>query len=369
MLGRTLLLMAALLVVPSTAVVAQTATSTSLEEAQQRVEAVAEELDAAKSRAEDARLELDRVEQRLAEAEEAVNEVARELQHQRERVDRAAKRLEQLEARAREIRRAFENRAVSLFKSGGTPSLELLLASGDVQEAVDRSAYVRVLTSGQTATLESVETSRVAVAEQRRFLKAEREHLEEMKREREALLARVEQVRDDKAVRLASTRNEVEELHAHKEDLEAEAARIEELIEQRQESAGAVGLPSTSGYIWPACGTVTSGYGYRWGRLHAGIDIDDPPSGIRAAKGGVVIYVGYRGGYGRMTMIDHGDGVVTAYAHQSEQYVGEGQRVARGEAIGVIGATGSVTGSHLHFETRVGGSAVDPRRFLAGGRC
>lgn len=341
----------------------------SLEEAERRVEEVAGELEAARGRADDARASLQRVDERLAAAEEAVNEVARELQRQREKVQQAAGELQRLRREARRLRSQFQSRAVSLFKSGGGQPLELLLASGGVQDAVDRSAYIQVLSNGQTASLEAVRANRVAVAEQRRYLDTEREHLEEMKQDREALLARVQEIHDARAARFASVRDQVSELAAHKEDLEADAERIERLIRQRQASAGSVGSPSTAGYIWPACGAVTSEYGYRWGRLHAGLDIDDPPTGIRAAKSGVVIFADYQGGYGRLTLIDHGDGVVTGYAHQSQQHVAEGQRVQRGEAIGVIGATGNVTGTHLHFETRVNGSAVNPRRFLPGGRC
>lgn len=125
--------------------------------------------------------------------------------------------------------------------------------------------------------------------------------------------------------------------------------------------------PSSGGrrVMWPTAGTVTSEYGQRWGRLHAGIDIS-APSGtpIQAAAGGTVISAGWGGGYGNLVVIDHGGGFTTAYAHQSRIAVSNGQAVSQGQLIGYVGTTGSSTGDHLHFECRINGSAQNPRGFL-----
>lgn len=116
---------------------------------------------------------------------------------------------------------------------------------------------------------------------------------------------------------------------------------------------------------WPTAGTVTSLFGPRWGRLHAGIDIGAPTgTAIVAADGGTVFFAGEMGGYGNLTLIDHGNGIVTAYAHQSGFAASEGGRVSRGQTIGYVGNTGHSTGPHLHFEVRVSGTAVDPMPYL-----
>lgn len=116
--------------------------------------------------------------------------------------------------------------------------------------------------------------------------------------------------------------------------------------------------------MWPTQGVLTSPYGWRWGTMHRGIDIG-APSGtpIYAAAGGTVFYAGWMGGYGNLILIDHGDGRVTAYAHQSSLAVSGGQ-VGRGQIIGYVGSTGDSTGPHLHFELRVDGTAVDPLPYL-----
>lgn len=98
--------------------------------------------------------------------------------------------------------------------------------------------------------------------------------------------------------------------------------------------------------------------------MHQGIDIGAPTgTPIYAAAGGQVIFSGWMGGYGNLILIDHLDGRVTAYAHQSRLAVGGGS-VSRGQLIGYVGSTGDSTGPHLHFEVRVNGRAVDPLPLL-----
>ena len=124
----------------------------------------------------------------------------------------------------------------------------------------------------------------------------------------------------------------------------------------------------STGFIWPADGVFTSGYGWRWGRLHGGIDIAAPiGTPILAAASGVIDYATWNdGGYGNMIDIRHADGTITRYAHMNELYVKEGQSVSQGQTIGAMGSTGFSTGPHLHFEIRPnGGGAIDPMGFLA----
>ncbi|MDJ0779788.1 MAG: LysM peptidoglycan-binding domain-containing M23 family metallopeptidase [Gammaproteobacteria bacterium] len=119
-----------------------------------------------------------------------------------------------------------------------------------------------------------------------------------------------------------------------------------------------------SGYIWPLRSyKVSSGFGRRWGRLHAGIDLRAPKgTPIRAAADGRVVFAGFRSGYGRMVILSHGQGIETVYAHNSRNIVRQGQRVRRGEIIGNVGRSGNATGYHVHFEFRRNGRPLDPVR-------
>ncbi|MEA5418601.1 peptidoglycan DD-metalloendopeptidase family protein [Spirulina sp. CCNP1310] len=122
-----------------------------------------------------------------------------------------------------------------------------------------------------------------------------------------------------------------------------------------------------NGFIWPARGTLTSGYGPRWGRMHRGIDIAAPTgTPIYAAASGEVISAGWNnGGYGNWVRIRHADGSITLYAHHSRVLVRTGDRVEQGQQIALMGSTGFSTGPHLHFEVHPAGSgATNPMAFL-----
>jgi murein DD-endopeptidase MepM/ murein hydrolase activator NlpD len=174
-------------------------------------------------------------------------------------------------------------------------------------------------------------------------------------------------VRSIKQSALAGTREDREEYIREVEALAAESAALAARIQEAQRSAGSTGggQPSAAGLVWPCDGVVVSGFGMRWGRLHEGIDIGcayGTPN--RAAAAGTVIHSGWLGGYGNLVVVDHGNGLSTAYAHASALLVGVGQTVSQGETVSLVGSTGNSSGPHLHFEVRVDGVAVDPLFYL-----
>jgi len=112
-------------------------------------------------------------------------------------------------------------------------------------------------------------------------------------------------------------------------------------------------------------GTVTSEFGWRWGRRHEGLDIGMPTgTSVRAADGGVVTFAGYRSGYGYLVILDHGANMESRYAHLSKILVSKGDRVYKDEQIALSGNTGVSTGPHLHFEIRKNGIAQNPRNYV-----
>src|SRR5215218_9829947 len=124
----------------------------------------------------------------------------------------------------------------------------------------------------------------------------------------------------------------------------------------------------SSTIIRPVSGPVTSPYGPRWGRNHDGVDIGAATgTPVRAAACGTVSLAGQQSGYGNIICITHTSQFSTCYAHLSRFGVSTGAHVQQGQVIGYVGCTGSCTGPHLHFETRVNGQAQDPRTYLSGG--
>lgn len=117
--------------------------------------------------------------------------------------------------------------------------------------------------------------------------------------------------------------------------------------------------------IKPVSGVLTSRFGGRWGTTHTGIDIGTATgTNIKAANGGTVIFSGWKGSLGKLVVISHGNGIQTYYGHCSSLLVSAGETVSAGQVIAKVGSTGRSTGSHLHFEIRVNGSAINPQSYV-----
>lgn len=159
----------------------------------------------------------------------------------------------------------------------------------------------------------------------------------------------------------------VTDLVTYKGNLECDRKHIDEVVEVPAVAEVVLrGTKAKPTYMFPVTNwNVTSNFGYRWGRLHAGTDVGVPQgTTVRASRGGQVVTAGWVGGYGNCVIIDHGDGVSTRYGHLSQVLVSVGQYVDQGDQIALSGNTGRSTGPHLHFEIRINGEAVDPLPYL-----
>lgn len=128
---------------------------------------------------------------------------------------------------------------------------------------------------------------------------------------------------------------------------------------------------NTQPSLWPIDGLLLSPFGARKdpfsgeGALHTGVDLRAPTgTPVRAAADGVVQRADRFGGYGRLVVVDHGNRIQTWYAHLSRFHVTVGQEIRRGEPVGAVGTSGRTTAPHLHYEVRIGGTAVNPYRYL-----
>ena len=149
-------------------------------------------------------------------------------------------------------------------------------------------------------------------------------------------------------------------------------AITEKVIEEPKTQTVLVGtkalppLIGTGSFDNPTRGRLTSKYGMRWGALHTGIDVAAPlGTTIRAADGGVVTYAGWKGNYGLLVIIDHGQNKSTYYAHNSKIVVTKGTKVYKGQKITEMGSTGRSTGPHVHFEIRINGTPTNPQKYVS----
>ena len=288
----------------------------------------------------------------------------------------------------------LNQRIVDIYESEQTDVVGVVLSAGSFDELLDQIDYVKTIGEQDKKIASQVRRSRDQVHAERERTKHARASMQEEVRAiavrtdqkrlvKEQLLAdrsSLSTAREHKKVGLdsltATERAEAEEIDA----LQAQSASLGAQIRAAQEAAArraaaqsqsSSSVPAAApsgnpgGLQWPVSGPVTSPFGWRWGRMHEGIDIAvSSGTPVHAAASGTVIYAGWMSGYGNLVAIDHGGGLSTAYGHNTSVAVAVGQHVNQGEVIAYSGSTGHSTGPHVHFEVRVGGSPVDPLGYL-----
>ena len=290
----------------------------------------------------------------------------------------AQSRLANTEARMAELRVKAAEAAVRAYVHPGGDTLLEIVRSKDLGEASRRQALLAHVVSSDRDIVDQMRATRQDEQFERENLAKARDVAVDRKKAAAEKLAGLEKARNDQVRLKNALDTRIAQVTAEVAALSREEATLSNLIRSRQLPVEASDRPSSgggggaadarvsgSGVSWPTNGSLTSGFGYRWGSLHAGVDIaNGVGTPIRAAKAGTVILAGWNGGYGNCIVIDHGGGFSTLYGHMTRLRAGEGQRVGQGEVIGDMGSTGNSTGSHLHFETRVNGSPQDPQRYL-----
>ncbi len=306
-----------------------------------------------------------------------------ELERIQEQLRQERLRLARLRARLAEARRALSLRLVELYKADKPDVVTVILESDGFGDLLRRTEFMQRVSEQDARIIARVRRARVeAIATAKRLDRLE-EHqrtvaavIEQRRDEVAGVRGRLVSRRDeyaaaraDKAEALATTREHRHDLEGDLRALQAASARVEASLQAVTASAAGVAgpiRPGSGSLIWPVNGPLVSPFGPRWGRLHAGIDIAVPTgTPIRAADSGRVVLQGWVGGYGNYTCIAHGGGgLSTCYAHQSRYATSQGQSVAKGQVIGYVGCTGHCFGDHLHFETRINGTPVNPAGYL-----
>ena len=361
-----------------------------------QVEALQSKAAQARAREESLRNEIATVSERIQALEAEVGDVSTRLAVLEEDLELHRRKLEAVKAlykiqsqRVRYLRgqhnvaqMRLADRLVAVYEGEDPTALDVVLDASTFSDALDQLDYLDSIAAQDRLVVDHVAGTR--------------DHMQDLKRrtgktkERVAAITRVVEIRTEqqravydrllisrqglatarssKRESLADAHEDAEQYEGKAEELLKVSAQLAARINAAQASAPtystADSTPSASGMIWPVPGPVVSGYGWRWGRMHEGIDIAAGyGTPIQASAAGNVIYAGWMGGYGNLIIIDHGGGIATAYAHQSSFVVGGGA-VSQGQTIGYVGCTGHCFGPHLHFEVRVNGAAVDPLGYL-----
>lgn len=267
---------------------------------------------------------------------------------------------------------AFKSRIREIYKAGQSSYLEVVFSSQTLSDFLSRSFFFEKVMGRDLSLMNEIRSRQATVADRERSLTAQTAEIKQ--------LAEIIQGKERQVASQAEKQSAIHESILQKR-LEYERMVAEEEENSRQieafikgwESKGQKNTPAGTGHlIWPVPQhRITSGYGYRRHpifrvvKFHSGIDLAAPyGQQISAADSGIVSEAKYWGGYGNMIVIDHGRGISTVYAHLSRFYVQSGQKVNKGDTIGLVGSTGYSTGPHLHFEVRVGGSTANPLSYL-----
>lgn len=277
----------------------------------------------------------------------------------------------------------LEKRLSSTYRQGDWYYLDILLGAKDFGDLIDRSEFInRVIEANRRDAIEldqtkfslsesqdKLQVTLTQVTEKRAEALAVEKRWKGLQAQREGKVAAQQVIYGQKRTLLAETKKNIKRLRAVAAAEDRESDRIASQLASRGGGSGV--YHGVMQWPVPSSYNVTSPFGWRmhpilgYRRFHAGIDIAAPSgSAIVAAASGTVIQAGYSGGYGNLTMIDHGNGVVSCYGHQSSISVGVGQHVSKGDRIGAVGSTGLSTGPHLHFEVRINGNPVNPMNYL-----
>ena len=324
----------------------------------------------------------------LARTTDRLSMIASDLEVRRNRLARLTLTYQLQTLRLQRLRRQLaaavvtaDRRLVAIYQEEDPQAVDVVLSVRSFTELLDQLDYLTQISEQDEAIARQLATAKANVTVARRHTSEVRTQVFEATRALQAQLdeqlaqrERLVSVQTSLADARAMKQRTLSKVHESKSEFLHEIAGLEqasrELADkiraaQAHSIVGSTGGVSASGFIWPVSGPVTSPFGWRWGRMHEGIDIG-APSGtpIAAAASGIVIYAGWMSGYGNLVVIDHGGGLATAYGHQSSIAVSAGQHVTQGQVIGYVGCTGHCFGPHLHFEVRVNGQPVDPLGYL-----
>jgi murein DD-endopeptidase MepM/ murein hydrolase activator NlpD len=348
-----------------------------LEEKQQQLTNVQQQIEAQQRKAELARRkeqtiaeQLRAIQRELDAAEDEYETVNDQLenteQHIKANVELSNRLTKKLEVQTKTLHRRIRD----IYKNGQVNYLDVLLGAKDFNDFVGRMDILKKILAYDNALIQGTKADRETLRKAKEQLEADRAKIVELRKLAATKREQVAERRQERRGVLNAATYERETAERAYRELIETSRQIEQMIKRIQSGEKNIG-GSTGTMTWPAEGEITSPFGWRvhpiFGtqRLHTGIDIGaDYGDAIRAADGGVVIHADWMGGYGNAVIIDHGNGISTLYAHNSQLLVDEGQTVAKGQTVARCGSTGYSTGPHLHFEVRQNGSPVNPLNYL-----
>ena len=294
--------------------------------------------------------------------------------------------LKEAQARLQSREKVFYKRVRDIYINGRLSYLDVVVGSKDFSDFANRMEMLKRILQSDMDLINTIKTEREEIASKKAKLEEDRAKVLELEKVAQEKQNVINQKKAERQAVLERAMNDRDTAERAYNELMASSTSITAMLQQRAAERAAAAAAAASqgggggGATWvqgsgqlaaPVVAPITSDFGWRihpiYGtrRLHAGTDFGvDEGTPVHAADGGVVVEAGWVSGYGYTVIIDHGNGMSTLYAHNSDVAVSPGQTVSKGQVVSYSGNTGGSTGPHLHFEVRINGEPTDPMGYL-----
>ncbi|MDN6180461.1 MAG: peptidoglycan DD-metalloendopeptidase family protein [Halomonas subglaciescola] len=340
----------------------------------QEISAASERLGTTAEERSDAERKLKKVESALADIHQRLDDVQTQRRELTQESEALKKRRTRLEKTRQAQLNALGTQLAALYRLGDSPQLKLLLNQGNPAELDRMQAYLNRLSRARHKRLADIARLDEALSKNAAELADRRQRLDDanqtLKKESATLAQRTDKRRKLLATLGQREQSQAEHLAELKQNHEQAEQRLREIREQMARLSSptpSTQMAQTRGDLpWPVQGTISAGYQRQKGVHHNGITIGaSAGTSVKAVHQGRVVFADWIRGFGNLLIIDHGDHIMTLYAHLQRFTHSAGEKVATGDVIGHVGDSGGQPRAALYFEVRQNGKPINPKRWIA----
>ncbi len=341
-----------------------------------QIEDKKDELEDVKSEKSQAMAEVEKISSQIAHYQAQIDELDNQINDLNTKITDAENKINEQQSEYEKQEKLLEERLVVIQEAGDTTYLDMLLTSKSITDFISNYYLASELAEADTQLLENIQKQKEQIESAKAELETSKRDLDTKKASKQSVTTQLQSAKNEKNAKVAELSEDEKSLQAEIDELQAHEASIKADMEKMKNEFDKNNNNSTSsfGFGWPVSNNrIGTGYGvsgkYWSSGYHTGVDF---PVGsgtpVYAVGDGQVFDTGYNSAYGNYVEIYHGNNVYSFYAHASKVNVSKGQKVTKGQQIMLSGATGNVTGAHLHFEIRSPGygysSCVNPMNYL-----
>ncbi|MEO7993560.1 MAG: peptidoglycan DD-metalloendopeptidase family protein [bacterium] len=313
--------------------------------------------------------DLTRIDSDLLQTRSRLGSLQKQLDQQQEELNRTTAQHDRNQAEYELAQARLSARLRNWYMSERAPMATFIMTANGLKELTYQLRYAEAALTNDRKTMAFIRDQRQALEDESLDVQTEMGRTNALAGQVDTERAKFQGLRNEKQGALDDVNRDVRKLERAYNELEQSSQEIEWFLASLHDG----GSPTFGGtFKWPLSSrNISSGFGYRRHpilkkrKMHTGLDMPSPAgTPIHAAAAGTVVFSGWKNGYGKCAIINHGKGFATLYGHMSSIKVSVGQAIAQGGIVGAVGSTGMSTGNHLHFEIRIDGKPVNPRPYL-----